>query len=382
MSMDNHTVCQHKDSKMIRRIPWSIWLPSGLMIIIMFLCMIIMLLITSAFPRTQNYGSSERFVVGSAGHLSKPTDSASEFRSLIRPRTQLADNGETPSVDEDVEKKIREIYARGYSDPDPTSEEYPDQYPQEDSPTSTVRSRPRRPLQPIGKDFDPSRSHVIKNPNGTKTYVFPARLTSSTDSVILVNVSTTSVPPITGDDVGFRDSINKGDIVFPVEWPPSITSECGPETPICVNIPNYPKRFIDNIIARQEHRFSEVFGDDVVVASGDKLVQRFDATDDEFICKSEEKLIHPQGGLSMDNKQVVVVNTEKYNQGVRVELCSSPGQTCEALDHLTSLYRTECKQLYHYRTLLAVHPKTGELYKETIRLPSCCKCVIKPLRRP
>ncbi|XP_055642956.1 protein spaetzle-like isoform X5 [Toxorhynchites rutilus septentrionalis] len=327
MSMDNHTVCQHKDSKMIRRIPWSIWLPSGLMIIIMFLCMIIMLLITSAFPRTQNYGSSERFVVGSAGHLSKPTDSASEFRSLIRPRTQLADNGETPSVDEDVEKKIREIYARGYSDPDPTSEEYPDQYPQEDSPTSTVRSRPRRPLQPI-------------------------------------------------------DSINKGDIVFPVEWPPSITSECGPETPICVNIPNYPKRFIDNIIARQEHRFSEVFGDDVVVASGDKLVQRFDATDDEFICKSEEKLIHPQGGLSMDNKQVVVVNTEKYNQGVRVELCSSPGQTCEALDHLTSLYRTECKQLYHYRTLLAVHPKTGELYKETIRLPSCCKCVIKPLRRP
>lgn len=39
-------------------------------------------------------------------------------------------------------------------------------------------------------------------------------------------------------------------------------------------------------------------------------------------------------------------------------------------------YITECKQKYIYRHLLALD-ENGEAVKSLIRLPACCKCVIR-----
>uniref|UniRef100_B8RJ60 Sptzle 1B n=1 Tax=Culex tarsalis TaxID=7177 RepID=B8RJ60_CULTA len=90
-------------------------------------------------------------------------------------------------------------------------------------------------------------------------------------------------------------------------------------------------------------------------------------------------MMHILVGFTEDKRVLIVVNTQEYKLGVRVELSSNTGQICNELERLMGQYRTECKQLYHYRTLLAVHPRTGELDKESFKLPSCCKCVIKPL---
>lgn len=155
--------------------------------------------------------------------------------------------------------------------------------------------------------------------------------------------------------------------------------ECRRESPVCTNVDDYPQQLVDEIISRHEERFAEFFGDDVVVNSGDEIHLRYDVSDDEFLCISEEKLIHPQSGYTMDEKLVMIVNTANYSQGVRIELCRNPDQPCSKIEYLVSLYKTNCKQLYHYRTLLAINPTTKQPYKDTFRLPSCCKCVIRPL---
>lgn len=160
---------------------------------------------------------------------------------------------------------------------------------------------------------------------------------------------------------------------------PPKKESCSPEFPICNNVDNYPHNKINDIVAKYKQQYAGVFGEDVVVPEGDALVTRFDTSNDRPLCYSVERLIHPQEGFTKDKINLTIVNTKEYKQGVRVELCSNPAQTCNELDGLMGQYRTECKQLYHYRTLLAVHPKTGELYKESFKLPSCCKCVIKPL---
>lgn len=173
------------------------------------------------------------------------------------------------------------------------------------------------------------------------------------------------------------------DFMFANDVKPRIdnSEDCSPDYPICTNVVDYPQQLVNEIIARQEYRFAEVFGDDVVIDSGDTLEKRFDTSDDEFICTSEEKLVHPQSGYTIKDKLVMIVNTPNYMQGVRIETCKNPGGSCHKLQHLISMYTTECKQLYHYRTLLAFDAVTKQPYKESFRLPSCCKCAIRSLQR-
>ncbi|XP_065087135.1 protein spaetzle isoform X6 [Ochlerotatus camptorhynchus] len=178
-------------------------------------------------------------------------------------------------------------------------------------------------------------------------------------------------------------SSNGSRFVFPNDLEPRIDkTECTPEFPVCSNVFDYPHELINDIVGRQKDRYAEVFGNDVVVESGDKLVQRFDNVDEdgnafEYICDSEERLIHPKSGFTTDNTSVMIINTKDYMQGVRIETCRRRGEPCEKLSPLFA--RTECKQVYHYRTLLAIDPKTNQPYKEKFKLPSCCKCVIVPL---
>lgn len=154
---------------------------------------------------------------------------------------------------------------------------------------------------------------------------------------------------------------------------------CLPEHPVCTNVNNYPQQLINALVAPYAYRFAEVFGNDVVLEDSESLQPRFDTSDDDFLCMSDEKLVHPQSGYTMEEKLVMIVNTPNYMQGVRIEICRKPGKPCSNLE-VISMYRTECKQLYHYRTLLAIDAVTKQPYKESFRMPSCCKCVFKPLR--
>lgn len=260
---------EKEEPTLIRGVPWALWLSSGL-VIALLLFSTVMLMVT-------------------------PINSSSEFQPLVRNRPANNESPETATDDEEIKKKISEIF---------------------------------NPPSPNSSDI-----------------VFP------------------SDPEPT-----------------PVKETPIQDKSCTPEYPICNNVENYPHDKINDIVAKYKQQFAGVFGEDVVVPEGDSLVPRFDTSDDTPLCYSIEKLIHPQVGFTKDDKKYQIVNTREYKQGVRVELCGDTGGTCKDLDGLLGSRTTECKQLYHYRTLLALDPQTGEPYKESFKLPSCCKCVIKPLK--
>ncbi|XP_038109622.1 protein spaetzle isoform X1 [Culex quinquefasciatus] len=370
---------KEEPATMVRGVPWALWLSSGL-VIALLLFSTVMLMVT----------------MYSGVACSKPTDSTSEFRPLVRLRstTTVSDEPSDTATDEEVQQKISELFKRkGYSNPDPDPE---DQLLEESGSQIEARIDPprrrrtRRPLQKIGKDFDASQSYVIKHANGTITYVFPKEVLKGNGNAQLVADTTSEDSKKAAEEnvVRYRTpSSNSSDIVFPSDSEPPTSDQvtpqkkesCSPEFPICNNVDNYPHNKINDIVAKYKQQYAGVFGEDVVVPEGDALVTRFDTSNDRPLCYSVERLIHPQEGFTKDKINLTIVNTKEYKQGVRVELCSNPAQTCNELDGLMGQYRTECKQLYHYRTLLAVHPKTGELYKESFKLPSCCKCVIKPL---
>lgn len=361
---------EKEEPTLVRGVPWALWLSSGL-VIALLLFSTVMLMVT----------------MYSGVFCAKPTDSTSEFQPLVRPRTTPTSNDESPNTAsaEEVQKKISELFKRkGFSNPEPDPE---DQLEESGSQIETRIDHPRwkrtrRPLRKISKDFDASQSYVIKHANGTITYVFPKEVLE--DKAKLADTSTEGNNT---NQVRVRTpDPNSSVIVFPSDSEPTtdkVTPEkkelCTPEFPICGNVDNYPHDVVNDIVAKYKQQFAGVFGEDVVVPLGDTLVQRFDTSDDTPLCTSVERLIHPQEGFTKENKNIKIVNTKEYKQGVRVELCQNPKGSCNLPEGLLGMQRTECKQLYHYRTLLAVDPESGRSYKESFKLPSCCKCVIKPL---
>ncbi|EAT34304.1 AAEL013434-PA [Aedes aegypti] len=320
----------------------------------------------------------------------QPTESSSAI-PLIRQRTDAnTTNGNESSLsDADVQKRIQEVFNRkGYSNPDPSPNDSLEAQPEEvavriDSAAPTRRRK--RPLWKLDEKFDPRKSYVIKHPNGTITYVPPKDI----DLSGTVDTGTTTAPAnsnanelidkMSEASTSDRDKLRSSRFVFPSDLEPRIDrTECTPDYPVCTNVIDYPHDLINDIVGRQKERFAEVFGNDIVLNDGDKLVQRFDVDENgnsfEFICESRERLIHPRSGFNTDNRTIMIINTKEYMQGVRIETCSSQGQPCVKLNPLFG--KTECRQLYHYRTLLAIDPQTNQPYKEKFKLPSCCKCVI------
>lgn len=341
----------------VRGVPWALWLSSGL-VIALLLFSTVMLMVTMFSGLT----------------VSQPTDSASQFQPLVRQRaTTLSDETPETATDEEVQQKISELFKRkGYSNPDPDPEDQlEDSGPQISTRIDHPRKRrTRRPLQKIGKDFDASQSYVIKHANGTITYVFPEKVLKGTGNAQPVP-ETEEKKPTEEDVVRFRKP--SADVK-----PAEKEELCNPDYPICNKVEDYPHEKINDIVAQYKQKYAGVFGEDVVVPAGDTLVTRNGFSDDTPLCLSVEKLIHPQRGFTKTSKNLTIVNTKEYRQGVRVEICSNPGQVCNELNGFTGNQKIECKQLYHYRTLLAIDPDTREPYKESFKLPSCCKCVIKP----
>lgn len=350
---------KEEPTPLVRGVPWALWLSSGLVIALLLLSTV-MLMVT----------------MYSGYFCAKPTNSSSEFQPLVRSRSTTNESPDT-ATDEEIQKKISELFKRkGYSNPDPDPEDLVEDAGSQietriDHPR---RRRTRRPLQKIGKDFDASQSYVIKHANGTITYVFPKEVLNDKEKADLVTKDEEDSKKPVEEAVQFRKPQT------PDKVPPVKAETCTPDYPICSNVEDYPHDKINDIVSKYKQQFAGVFGEDVVVPEGDNLVPRFDTSDDMPLCYSVERLIHPQEGFTKDRTKLKIVNTKEYKQGVRVELCGNPGQTCNELDGLLGQRTTECKQLYHYRTLLAVDPLTNQSYKESFKLPSCCKCVIKPLQ--
>lgn len=265
--------------------------------------------------------------------IEKPLYSTSDIEQRMdsfesNPHVFIGDTKNENNADNGVQDIIKQINNRkGYSNPTRSVEDEEEE-PEE---VTTRRARPRRPLKPIGPDFNPNKSFVIRHANGTLTYVFPTNYT-------------TTISP------------NKR--LYPTDSP--ITTPTKSE---------YPVDLINVILISNRASFEGAFGDDFVISDGDALNTRSDTPDEPFLCESNERLFHPLEGRTRNNFTVWIVNTKDYKQGVRIETCRYVGKPCKFCE-----FDTACKQIYHYRTLVAVDTKTKELYKEQILLPSSCKC--------
>ncbi|XP_033607221.1 neurotrophin 1-like [Cryptotermes secundus] len=95
-----------------------------------------------------------------------------------------------------------------------------------------------------------------------------------------------------------------------------------------------------------------------------------------FVCESDVSYIRPGWAKNWKNEWVTVVNTEKYPQSIRVELCKYGGKKCE---YLPPCYKSFCVQRYAYVKLLCVDPFNPHHRPivDVFEIPTACSCFVE-----
>lgn len=119
----------------------------------------------------------------------------------------------------------------------------------------------------------------------------------------------------------FLDSIVFPDDYVPNIFEPKVPKKCR-ETfkTFCEDKDNYPERQIDAIIASRIAEFKDLLGSDELTVVN--ITQRIDSNDEQPICSSTEQLIKPTSAQNKDGEWFTIVNSEKYEQAIRVERCT------------------------------------------------------------
>lgn len=135
------------------------------------------------------------------------------------------------------------------------------------------------------------------------------------------------------------------------------------------DFPDYPKNFIQSL---NLEKFEHLFGDDYI----ELLDLRFDA-DEQGLCSSRKRLIHPKRGMTSNGTWLTIVNNDddRYRQGILVEECDQQYLPCQYSQNFPLSVESKCKQSFTYRSLLAI-TFDGRPVMEHFQFPSCCKCVV------
>ncbi|CAO1425321.1 unnamed protein product [Diamesa hyperborea] len=160
---------------------------------------------------------------------------------------------------------------------------------------------------------------------------------------------------------------NKGSNVVVKDRVGNPESHC--EATYCLEIPNYPKDLIQSL---DLEKYQYIFGEDLI----DNVALRFDTPEEQGLCQSRRRLIHPKKGQTLQNSWLTIVNDDdKHRQGVIVEECVNIQQPCDYSQNFPLSVKTKCKQQYVYRNLLAIN-SDGKPVMEHFQFPSCCKCMV------
>ncbi|KAH8306472.1 hypothetical protein KR018_012404 [Drosophila ironensis] len=157
--------------------------------------------------------------------------------------------------------------------------------------------------------------------------------------------------------------------------------ECGDNEPLesksfCTTVKNYPD--LSALKGKLSGKFAKFFNEEVPV----ELSSRVGTGDDEvYLCQSVTRTLYPKmGQKAEDSSWQFIVNDDEFKQGIQVEECTNPGEHCDYTDSFPSRYKTICKQHYVSRNLVSIK-NDGKLdvAQDTFKIPSCCKCVLKPI---
>ncbi|XP_017780613.1 PREDICTED: uncharacterized protein LOC108565586 [Nicrophorus vespilloides] len=155
---------------------------------------------------------------------------------------------------------------------------------------------------------------------------------------------------------------------------PNTVSRCSGESTYCENVPSYPYETVNKILKNFANK--DFFGLEENVA---EPWSRTDNNEEEnFMCKSYTKIIHPQMGKTLDGswKYIINVDDKEYVQAVKVEICKSPKKPCAMSDKFPEGIITSCKQRYMNRRLLSIS-NNGLPEPDIYSLPAGCSCTYK-----
>lgn len=159
----------------------------------------------------------------------------------------------------------------------------------------------------------------------------------------------------------------------------------------CEHVPDYPAAHIERQMAADPERFAELLGGEVAPVSP-VVESRFgaDVADGRPLCARRETIIYPKMGQTVRNTWMYIVNSRRYQQGIRVEMCDRVDGSCEwpsgnggyrgfrgggGAAYWPVGMRSVCRQKFTYRQLLAVDGY-GRPVMEAFRMPCCCSCVL------
>lgn len=144
----------------------------------------------------------------------------------------------------------------------------------------------------------------------------------------------------------------------------------------CTKNDGYPMDHIKNLLREHANKYADAFVTDVSTNDiTDRVVDRIEGLDDEYMCESYEKVIFPTTGKTQDGRDQFIINTDEFKQGVRVSMCRRAGQPCKLSEHFPNDFKSECKQQMVYRQLLSLS-SSGQPIKSHFEFPACCSCVL------
>lgn len=149
----------------------------------------------------------------------------------------------------------------------------------------------------------------------------------------------------------------------------------------CTKNDDYPTEYVNYLVKKHWNALKYAFSSDTVLSDNDgfgvKLNRIVRSIHGNELCSSHKQIIYPTSGKRLDGTELYILNTPEHKQGVSVSLCDHSGKSCRLADNFPDHFRTECKQHYVYRELLALSPD-GTSIKEKIQIPAHCTCATSP----
>lgn len=140
----------------------------------------------------------------------------------------------------------------------------------------------------------------------------------------------------------------------------------------CTSYANYPVRYIEDLMKKQAHKYQDALSSDAMF---NDVSTRIDGFDEYPLCVSDEALIYPQAGKSLEGTDQLIINTPDYKQGVRISKCAKPDQKCSMSENFPNGYRSLCKQQYVVRELLSLSSEKQPI-KSKFKFEACCSCTL------
>ncbi|XP_013779330.2 protein spaetzle 5-like isoform X1 [Limulus polyphemus] len=146
----------------------------------------------------------------------------------------------------------------------------------------------------------------------------------------------------------------------------------------CENVEDYPYRHISEAVQSLPEDVLYMLLETTDVGIQGRSPPSFKDFSEDPICTPVMKTFKPKVGENNDKKWLYIVNDIKIEQFVTSETCFEEGKSCGYIDgNLPFGYRSQCRQRYAYKRLLAVHPKKKTTFLDSFPFPSCCTCFVK-----